>query len=166
VAAEDVSVQAHRDGDRVEVQAHATVAASRALVWQVLTDYESLPKFIPGITRSVVRERRAERMFVEQSGEARFLIFSFPIEVRLEVTENAPDSVVSRAVAGNLRRMDGRYDLSGEAAGVTQVRYRGVIEPSFSLPPLVGVAALRAMAEEQFTAMVQEIERRAAGAGK
>jgi carbon monoxide dehydrogenase subunit G len=162
-AAEDLVVEAQRQGESVEVRARAMVAATPALVWEVLTDYERLAQFIPGISRSVVRQRDGNRVVVEQSGEARFLLFSFPIEVRLEVTEGAPDWIVSRAVGGNLRRMNGRYDIKADATrNISSVRYQGAIEPAFGLPPLVGVAAMRGMVEEQFTAMVAEIERRAA----
>jgi len=166
-AAEDLSVEAERRGERVAVQARALISAPVAVVWEVLTDYEHLPRFIPGIAKSVVRSRDDSRLLVEQSGEARFLVFSFPIEVRLEVTERPPQSISSRAVAGNVRRMSGRYEIQPDAErGTVLLRYVGEIEPDFELPPLIGVAALRSTATEQFTAMVAEIERRAAGAPK
>jgi ribosome-associated toxin RatA of RatAB toxin-antitoxin module len=163
-AAEELSVDAERRGDGVEVRAKAFIAAPQALVWRVLTDYARLPAFVPGIATSVVRERQGNRLRLDQKGEARFLIFSFPIDVQLEVVESPPDSVLSRAVAGNLRRMNGRYELKADPArGGVLLSYAGLIEPDFDLPPLVGTAALRHMAEEQFRAMVAEIERRAAG---
>ena len=161
-AAEDVAVEAHRFGEGVEITARAFVAADPRLVWQVLTDYEALPRFVPGISRSEVRSRDGRRLMLEQAGEARFLVFSFPIQVTLEVTETAPGSISSRSVGGNVRRMAGRYDLAPDPRGGVLLRYQGVIEPDFDLPPLIGAAALRANAEEQFTAMVAEIERRAA----
>ena len=165
-AARDVEIEAHREGASVEIKAHAELAAPAAVAWQVLTDYERLPAFIPGIAKSVVRERHGAVLVVEQSGAARFLVFSFPIEVRYEVTERPQQSVESRAVGGNLRRMNGRYELEPGVEPLTvRLRYHGLIEPDFHLPPLVGVAALRSMAEEQFAAMVAEIERRAAEAG-
>lgn len=165
--AEELSVEAERLGDAVEIRARAVVLAPLHLAWEVLTDYEKLPRFIPGMARSVVTARNGGRVVVEQSGEARFLFFGFPIETRLEVVETAPERVVSRAVSGNLRRMDGRYDIScDEARKACILIYRGAIEPGFALPPLIGVAAMRAMVEEQFTAMVAEIERRAAGPAK
>jgi ribosome-associated toxin RatA of RatAB toxin-antitoxin module len=139
-------------------------------VWQVLTDYESLPSFIPGLAKSVVRERQGNRLVLEQTGEARFLLFWFPIEVRYEVIESPPQWISSRAISGNLRRMNGRYELhpgpprTGAPPAVL-LRYEGAIEPSFELPPLIGMVALRSMAEQQFTAMVAEIERRAAAQG-
>jgi hypothetical protein len=59
--------------------------------------------------------------------------------------------------------MDGRYELSPDPArNVVTLRYTGEIEPEFTLPPLIGLAAMRHMAEEQFAAMIAEIERRAA----
>jgi ribosome-associated toxin RatA of RatAB toxin-antitoxin module len=165
--AEELSVEAERQGDAVEIRARAVVFAPLSLAWEVLTDYEKLPRFIPGMSRSVVTARNGARVVVEQSGEARFLFFGFPIETRLDVVETARERVVSRAVAGNLRRMDGRYDISRDEARMACILvYRGAIEPGFDLPPLIGVAAMRAMVEEQFTAMVAEIERRAALAGK
>lgn len=162
-AAEEVVVEVERRGEGIEVKARATVAANAAVVWQVLTDYDGLARFIPGISKSSIREKNGNRLLVDQAGEARFLVFSFPIEVRLEVFENPPDWVTSQAVAGNLRRMNGRYDIRAEATpGVCSVRYQGALEPDFALPPLIGLAAMRGMIEAQFTAMVAEIERRAA----
>lgn len=162
LAAEELAVEAERGDDGVQVRARAFIAAPVDLIWSVLTDYERLPAFVPGISTSVVRARQGSRLRLEQSGEARFLVFSFPMDVQLEVTESAPDWVVSRAVGGNLRQMNGRYDLKPDAArGGVMLTYTGLIEPRFDLPPLVGTAALRHMAEEQFRAMVAEIERRA-----
>jgi ribosome-associated toxin RatA of RatAB toxin-antitoxin module len=160
-AADDLLVEAQRAGDGVEVRARALIAAPQSLIWEVLTRYDQLPRFIPGIAKSVVLSRQGSNVTLEQSGEARFLVFSFPINIRLDVSENAQDSVASRAVAGNLRRMTGRYDLQPDARGGILLRYSGLIEPDFELPPLIGTAALRSMVEQQFTAMVAEIERRA-----
>jgi ribosome-associated toxin RatA of RatAB toxin-antitoxin module len=162
LAAEDVLVEAERAGEGVEVRARALIAAPQSLIWEVLTHYEQLPSFIPGITTSAVRSRQGGKVTVDQSGEASFLVFSFPINIRLEVTENPPAWVASRAVSGNLRRMNGRYDIQPDPRGGVLLRYSGVIEPDFELPPLIGTAALRGMVEQQFMAMVAEIERRAA----
>jgi ribosome-associated toxin RatA of RatAB toxin-antitoxin module len=169
-AADDVSIDAERRGDSIEIRARALIAAPPALVWQVLTDYERLPGFIPGLTKSVVRERQGNRLVLEQAGEARFLVFSFPIEVRYEVIESPPGGISSRAISGNLRRMNGRYELQPAPArpgmeggrGVVLLRYEGEMEPAFELPPVIGLVAVRSMVERQFTAMVAEIERRAA----
>lgn len=159
----EFSVEAQRNGDAVEVRAHALLDASVALVWQVISDYERLPQFVPGIKRSVVVARNGNRVTVEQSGEARFAFLAFPIEVRLDVVEWPFEWIVSHAVSGNVKRMSGRYEIHPEAArGGVLLRYAGAIEPAFELPPILGVAALRWTIEQQFEAMVHEILRRAA----
>jgi carbon monoxide dehydrogenase subunit G len=161
--ADDMQVRVERHGTTFRVQAAATVAAAPATVWGVLTDYDHLSEFIPGLTSSVTRLRSGDRALVEQRGEARFFFFAFPIDVRLEVSEWPGQSISSRAVGGNLKHMTGRYDIE-RSGGAVVVRYRGELEPVFALPRFIGALAVRSMAEEQFAAMVAEMERRAAGA--
>lgn len=163
LGADDLWVDVDRNGGSFAVRAEATVAAPIATVWQVLTDYDNLARFIPGLSRSAVQARSANRVVLEQKGEARFLVFSYPIEVRLEVLESPTNTIVSRAIEGNLKRMSGRYELRNAGGGI-QLRYSGELEPDFGLPPIIGTLAVRTMVEEQFGAMVAEIERRAASA--
>jgi carbon monoxide dehydrogenase subunit G len=160
-AADELSVDVERNGRSFAVRAEATVAAPVATAWEVLTDYDNLARFIPGMSSSAVRLRAGSRVLVEQKGEARFLVFSYPIDVHLEVLESPRDSITSRGVGGNLKRMSGRYELHGASAGM-RLRYTGEFEPDFELPPIVGTLAVRSMVEEQFAAMVAEIERRGA----
>jgi hypothetical protein len=162
-AESDFALEATPHGDAVEVQAHAQLDTSAQLVWQVINDYEHLPQFMPGIRRSVVLARDGNRVVVEQSGEARSGIFAMPIEVRYQILERAPKWIMSYAVGDNLRRMSSRYEIRsvpGRAAVV--LHYVGTIEPAFRLPPVIGIAALHAYAEDQFRAVVREINRRAA----
>lgn len=160
-AGEEVHAEVRRTEDGLEVRAGALVTAPPSIVWQVLTDYEHLPGFIPGITRSVVKERRGNRLVLEQTGEARFLLFTFPVEVTYEVVESPQESVASRAIAGNLKRMSGRYDIEARGTG-SRLRYAGFVDPDFDVPDFLEAAALRAMVGGQFAALVAEIDRRAA----
>ena len=122
-AAEDLSVEAERRGERVDIQARALIAAPVAVVWEVLTDYEHLPRFIPGIAKSVVRSRDGGRLLVEQSGEARFFVFSFPIEVQLEVTERVVGAGSDQVLDAMTRQMSAertRRAVVTEAEGSKQ----------------------------------------------
>jgi carbon monoxide dehydrogenase subunit G len=141
----------------------ATVAAPISTVWQVLTDYDNLARFIPGLSRSAVQERSANRVGGRAEGRGAVPGVSYPIDVRLEVLESPTDSITSRAIEGNLKRMRGRYQLAQRGGGI-ELRYTGELEPAFGLPPIIGTLAVRTMVEEQFGAMVAEIERRAAAA--
>lgn len=160
-AADDLEVSAQRAGDLVEVRAQATVQAPLPLVWSTLTDYERLPEFIPGIRRSRILSRQGASTIVEQSGEARFLFLTVPIEVTVESTERPPNIEVRR-IAGTLRHLQGQYEtevLPGDPPRV-QLRWVGRVAPESDLPPLVGEALIRRQLQDQFSGMVQEIERR------
>jgi len=160
-AAEDLTVEASRKGALVEVRARASFEAPLSVVWTTLTDYERLPEFIPGLKKSRVISRIGSTAIVEQSGEARFLVFTFPIDVTLEATEQPPSSLRVRALAGNLRHLEGGYEVESDPNGPKVVlHWVGTIAPDVSLPPLIGEVLMRVSIEDQFTGMVREIERR------
>lgn len=164
-AAEEVSVETQRRGEAVEVSARAVVDAPHALVWSTLTDYSKLPEFVPGLRVSRVVERRGPTAVVHQQGEARFLMFSQPIDVLVESTEYPPSVIAIHLVKGSLRRLTGRYEVASLATAAgsrIELRWIGTIEPEFGLTPLIGELLVRANIEDQFLGMVREIERREA----
>ncbi|HKA38633.1 MAG TPA: SRPBCC family protein [Burkholderiales bacterium] len=156
-AAADVSVEATRDGDAVEVEAVAEIAVGVARAWEVLTDYNRLAEFVPDLHESRVVSRKGDNAVVEQKGAARFLFFSYPIEVRLAVTEHPRQRIESRAVAGNFRELRSVYTLEPREGGV-RLRYHGRLVPDFQLP-LFHTYVLKSNVEATFRAMVEEIER-------
>lgn len=160
-----VDVKTSHSGDVVAVRAQATIAAPLDVVWGTLTDYERLPEFVPGLKKSKVIARNGTMVTVQQSGEARFFFSRIPIEVTLESTEAAPHSIEVRRIAGNIKRLDGRYETQALQASAGQpaqveLRWTGHIEPEGGLPPLVGEALMRRSIRQQFAGMVREIERR------
>jgi ribosome-associated toxin RatA of RatAB toxin-antitoxin module len=162
-AADNIIVHAVRQGAAVAVEARALLAAPLPVIWATLTDYDRFSNFIPGMYASRVIERRGASTVVQQFGEAGLLLFRLPIDVVVESREIPPHAIEIRVLSGNLRRLDGRYQIEpdAQASGQFVLRWSGVIEPQDSLPPLVGVAILRANIGEQFRGMVREIERRA-----
>lgn len=158
---EDFSVETARRGGAVEVRAYAVVEAARDTVWSTLIDYDALASFVPGMRSSRVLEQRGASWIVEQKGETRFLVFTFPIEVTLLATARPPDALDVRLLKGNLRRLDGGYRLEGIGEGRTALRWTGLVEPE-ALPPLLGELVMRATIEAQFAGMVREIELREA----
>jgi ribosome-associated toxin RatA of RatAB toxin-antitoxin module len=152
------SVRAWRDDDAVIVQAQAELDASLQTAWRVLTDYEHYADFIPDLKSSRVLARAGNTAIVEQKGEAGFFFYHFPLEVTFSVTEVPGNSVSSRAISGTFREMLGSYVLTGISNGVRLV-YTGRLVPAFRLPPLIGVAAVRAAVERQFMALAREIRR-------
>lgn len=161
-AAEELSVEASRREGAIEIRARALVDAALDTVWGTLTDYNRLATFIPGMKSSRVTEARGNAATVEQVGEARFLFFSFPIEVTVQSTARPPDAIDIRALKGSFRRLDGGYRLKQLPGGVIELVWIGLLEPDFALPPLLGEVLMRSTIEDQFLGMVREIERREA----
>ena len=158
-AADDVSVDATRRDDALEVVCRAMLDAPLDLVWRTLTDYGRLAEFIPGMRRSRVLERRGAVTVVEQSGEAGFLFFSFPIDVTLASTERPPHALDVSMLKGNLKRLDGGYRIEPQPGGRILLTWTGIVE-ALSMPPLLGDLVMRGNIEDQFRGMVREIERR------
>jgi hypothetical protein len=105
-----------------------------------------------------VVSREGAKAVVEQKGVARFLFFTYPIEVRLAVTEYPHRRIESNAVAGNFRELRSVYTLDAREGGGVRLRYRGRLVPDFELP-LFGTWVLKSNVETTFRAMVEEIER-------
>lgn len=165
-AASDFSVTTDKRGDEVHVEARATLAVPLGVIWRTLTDYDHLSDFISGISKSRLVGYRNTAAIVEQVGEAGFLIFKLPIDVTVESLELPPHVVEVRLLKGNLKKLDGRYEIEEGATPADPIvlRWRGIIEPEKPLPPLVGELILRKTVTRQFRDMVNEIERRGAQA--
>lgn len=158
-----IRVEARRDGEAVLVQASAVLTTAVAQAWRVLTAYDRYAEFVPDLESSRVVARRGNVAIVDQKGEAGFFLYHYPVEVQLEVTEVPFERVTSRALAGNFKEMVGVYELSQEGETL-RFLYTGRLVPSFRLPPLIGVPAVRSAVEKQFTALVREIHRTAPAA--
>lgn len=163
--AADITVGVERSGGALLVEASAEFEGGISRAWQVLTDYGRLAEFVPDVQLSRVISRDGNHVLVEQKGEARLLFVRFPIDVRLAVVEHPYESVVSRAVAGNFREMQGNYRLEA-VRGRVLLRYSGRLVPDFFVPPLIGTYVLRHNVETTFRALVEEMERRPAQSQK
>jgi hypothetical protein len=157
--AAEILVNASRHDGALYVEASAEIDADLLQTWRVLTDYDHLSAFIPGMHVSRVLAREGNNVVLEQKGEAWLLFLAFPLEVRLAVTEYPHRRIVARAVAGSFREMAGTYFLDRRDSHVV-LRYQGRMVPDFLVPPLIGTLVLRRDVERQFAALVDEIERR------
>jgi hypothetical protein len=159
--AAEIAVDVRRSGETLHVTASAEIKGSIARTWQVLTDYNRLAEIVPDLRVSRVIFRQGNVVQLEQKGEARLLFFSFPLDVRLAITEHPRERIVSRAVSGNFREMRGAYMLEG-SEGRVLLRYTGSMIPDFYVPPLIGAWVLKRNVETTFQALVDEIERKQA----
>ena len=156
------SVEATRYGDAVQVSVRTTIKAPLALIWDTLTDYDHLSQFIPGMKKSRLIERQGKVAVIEQSGYAHLWFFRFSIDATVEVTEHPPSAIQVRLLKGNLKRLEGRYEIEKIADNLYALRWSGTIEPGVAVPGFLATGLMRKNISEQFLGMVDEIERRAA----
>lgn len=156
------SVEAARSGDAIKVSVRATVKAPLALIWSTLTDYDHLAQFIPSMKKSRLVERLGNVAVIEQSGYAHLWFFHFPIDVTVEVTEHPSFAIQVRLLKGNLKRLEGHYEIEKIGEDLYVLRWSGTIEPGIAVPSFLATDMMRKNISEQFLGMVNEIERRAA----
>lgn len=162
-AAEAFSVDTTRHGDAVQVKTRAIVRAPLSVIWSTLTDYDHLAEFIPGMVKSKLIERQDKTSIVEQSGYAHLWFLRFPIDVTVEATKHSASTMSMRLVKGNLKRLEGSYEVEKTGDGdAYNLRWTGIIEPDSNVPTAIAAALMRKNISEQFLGMVNEIERRAA----
>lgn len=154
----EISIHTTRHGDSFEVEAVAEIKADVAVAWKVLTDYNRLAEFIPGMQESRVVSRDGFKVVIDQRGEVGLLFFTFPMRVRLATEEFPNDRIVSDAIAGNFKELHGVYHLQARGTGL-RLRYEGKLTPDFGIPPLIGTFVVRSTVERRFSAMVREIEK-------
>jgi len=174
---EKAVVDVRRDGRRFEAEAVLDLAADAQTVWETITDYGAMSRFMPGISACRVIERKAgadevEHLVVEQKGEFRFLLFAQSMTVLLNIEHEHLRVAEAKAVRfdlGLLKRraidvFEGRYELTATAArrGPPRVklRYTALIGLLLPPPPAIGSMAVRQNLAAQLNAVAEEVARR------
>lgn len=164
----DARAQAEASVDHVSgvlyVTASVLAGAPPAACYAVLTDFERLPEFVPGMRSSRVISRPGEMLRVEQVGVAGPALFGITVRTTLGVTLTPPSPGIDGridfgAFGGNLRQMYGAWQIRDDRSGC-RIDYQATIEPDFPVPPLVGTLMMRTQVESQLDAIAREIARR------
>jgi ribosome-associated toxin RatA of RatAB toxin-antitoxin module len=150
-------------GETVVSWGSVEVNAARELAFEVLTDYDRMVEFLPGMIESTVVSRSANGAVVDQVAEEGFLFFRQRVSLRAEIGETPPSRITLRALAGSFRHLEGTYSVSHQG-GQTLIEYRGRFVPDFELPAVFGLYAVQHSLRRHLEAIADEIERRTAPA--
>ena len=159
-AAAQVSVEVVRQENAVRIEAGLLVAVDQRVAWQVLTDYDKLASFVPGMRSSRIVSAPGEPLLLEQKGESGLLLFKVPIEVVSRVDEAPFSTIRFRSVGGNITSQTGEWALERHDHA-TRVTYRANITPGFPLPPLIGPAIIGRDVRVMVESVAREMVRRA-----
>ena len=158
VDAATIAVDAHRQGDMIEVHASAQLQATSETAWRVLTAYDRYPDFIPDLRTSRIVARLGTIVTVEQSGDARVGKLPVPMDITFEIVESPPRGLQSRAISGSLRALQSSYTLTPGAIGV-RLDYVGKIATGFGFFGTFELRAVELNVARQFQALADEIDR-------
>ena len=137
-----------------------TVNATLEEVWDVMTDWDNMEKFIPSITSSEIMKREGNSYRVKQAGKIPLGPFSIKYEaVRdIEVVQ-VNESMRFQGVSGDFERLEGAVKFAKEGEG-TRVVYRAESVPTVWVPPFVGTSMVEHSTRSQFGEMRVEMLRR------
>lgn len=144
------------------VAARFVVPEPPAIALAVLTDYERIPQFMPGVETSVVVERDADRAVIEQEAVSRLMMFKKRVYLLLEVVEG-PDTLRFRDRSGrSFARYEGKWKLCEGNHG-TWISYELTAQPAFDVPEFLLKRLLKRDAALMIDGLRREIvSRRAA----
>lgn len=157
-----VSVQVSTQGRRWILDATYEVSAQEAQVLAVLTDFESMPHYIPGLQESHVVARHGNVLEVEQKGTYHWGPVSGAYVNHREMTLLVHGVQGHSADAEN-GPMDSETILSSDGAR-TRVRYHAVWVPASLWVRNFGEQAVRDNLAASMTAQYEEILRRVCAA--
>jgi len=159
--ADEVTVNIARvaDGKALQVGVALVLPIKHEVVWDVLNDYENMPRFVPDILATRLISAGAGRKRVEIDGVARLLFLEYPTRTTLDVMYPPDGSITIDSVAGNLA-IHGVVRVHGNGT-YTRVDYQVRMTPDFWLPPLIGDFLISRQIKRQFEGMVSEMHRRA-----
>lgn len=141
------------------VVAQFTVAQPPSAALAVLTDYDQIPRFMPGVRTSTVLERGAGHAVVEQEAVSSIMMFSKRVHLVLEIDEQA-DALLFRDRCGrSFARYEGAWRVAANN-GQTTVTYELTADPSFDIPGFVIKRLLRRDSAQMIDRLKVEIAAR------
>ena len=157
--ADDIAVQVQKVGSDVMVSVDCPVHAPRAVVWEVLTDYDHMASFVTNLTASELRARNGDTLQVFQRGSAARGVFSFSFENLREIKLFPQDEIRSRLLSGTLKASEFTTRIVDDGNAL-HILNSGHFIPEVWVPPVIGPAVIEAETRKQFEEIRAEIQRR------
>jgi carbon monoxide dehydrogenase subunit G len=154
-----IVLEVKKNGETVIVDAHFAVSANQHEVWDVLTDFDHMAKFLPNLESSKVLAGGVNKVQVEQKGRITYGLLSFSFENIRDVELSPYQEIRSHLVSGNLKKGEGMTQLISEGSS-TRVVYHNESLPGSWLGAAVSLSVIEKASREQFEAIKNEILRR------
>lgn len=155
----NITIKVQDDGEQIIVDASFIVPVVPGEAWAVLTDFDNIPRFSPGVQFSKIIGKTGNNLHVSQKRVTKYGFFIFSDESVREVKLFPFEKIHERMISGSMRKMEETTQLS-PAGNHTRVAYRALFIPGNWIPPVVRDVFIKQEAREQFQEIVNEIIRR------
>ena len=156
---QDIEVAAKKVADMVVIDVSMLVAATPREAWDVLTDYDHMPKFLPNLQSSKILSKSPTRLEVAQKGGASHGPITISFDVVRDVKLKPYSQIISHVISGDLKKVDGTTRLVAEGEG-TRITFHSESIPNVWVPPGIGPTLIANETREQFGDMRAEILKR------
>jgi ribosome-associated toxin RatA of RatAB toxin-antitoxin module len=154
-AAEAPDVSVRLAGSGIEVSGSVVLPIKPCAAYAMLTDYDNLPKFIPGLLSSHQQRTAKHRVNVMQVGEVQVFIFHVRMQSLLEMQEFPDRRIIFRQVKGDFVSYGGEWDFSADDDG-SRVDYQAALSFKPYVPLLLARSILENDVKEKFAAIGRE----------
>ena len=158
---QDIVVHVQTSGAEVLVDVDCPVRAPLPVVWNVLTDYDNMARFISNLQFSGIERRSDNVLTVRQSGKVSRGLLTFAFDNVREIELVPLSEIRSRLVSGDLKASAFTTRIV-DVDGVVHVLNSGRYTPNVWVPPLLGPALIQGETRKQYAEIRAEILRRAA----
>jgi ribosome-associated toxin RatA of RatAB toxin-antitoxin module len=160
-AADPIAVNFQQQGTHLIAWGELTVPVSAATAWEVLTDYQHVPEFVPGMRISRVLEQTGNICMVEQQGEMMANNLRMFFQGVLKIIRESPDRLSVQFVSGTFRNMQGQWTVTGKNSPV-KLGYQLDLDTGTPFPSPIMVAMLQQQVALWVSSLAAEMERRPA----
>lgn len=158
-AAPPPSVNFQLQGTRLLVSGELSVPVAPATAWAVLTDYEQVPAFVPGMRVSRIIEQNGNTRVLEQQGEMVANNMRMFYLGTLRVVEEPPSKLSIQFLSGTFQNMQGEWTVQGKRAPVT-IGYQLNYDTGTPYPSPVMIGMLQQQVIHWVSSLAAEMERR------
>jgi hypothetical protein len=159
------SINVTYDGTTYVTDAVLFAPAPVAVAWDVLTDFEHQPGWVPNLTDSKVVKRDANSVVVQQSGTAALGPLSVPYVTERKIDMEKPVLITATQLKGSLKRVASTIKISPDPNG-TVLTYHIEVVPNFLAATVMSTPFFEHEIPEQFGAIVEEMKRRSKQAAR
>ena len=162
---QDIIVNVVRDGSTVKVDSELRVRANPRDVWDVLTDYDNMPRFVSTLKASSIEKRSGNRLQVTQRGTVQFGLLGFPFTTVRQI-DLVPYTEIRTSVIDGSMKSSQFVTTIVATTGETRIVQHGTVVPDIWIPPGIGPAIVAERTRIQWQEFRTEILRRSARAGQ